>query len=651
MNFRIDRSLNITDTTAGSRKHCSRLPAVVLAFCLLAAAGPAAGNVLLTVVVIDAKNGEQTPARCSVIDRLGQSRFPYIYTSLYHAYGEGYFYCDGDFILSVPTGQTIVRIAKGPEYYPCIDTLTIHGDTTVTCSMERLVDMRERGWYSGDVEVHIAHEGGIYNLDPSDAHWMGLAEDLHFVNCLDNGFWFTGASDAVSTENCVVYMSEELRNHVYGHCALPGLRSLIEPDWGSWGWLLMDVADSVHVQDGPLMICSHPVTTYDFDQIEGWPGSGLGRELPVDVIYGKVDALEVMSYSNIDGGIELDMWYELLNCGFRMPACAGSDAAVNRYFDAPMGGFRVYVEHEGGTPDIYQWLEGLAAGRTYITNGPLFTEFNMLGSWGIGDSLDIYKNKYKIILDVTAECAFPMDRVDIVMNGRVVDTLLPDGDPRIISGRSNFFIYESCWIAARASGPAGEWVTIGDELFAHTGPFYFDMNGEHIRRRESVIFFTEWIDSLIGLAAEKGDWRTPEDSIRALSEFVAAREWYVNLLDIATGTEEPAGRLLPASPVITVHPNPFSGSTEIRFQVFTASAGGEDAFISSGVDETGTEVFIYDVTGRLVRRLKTGGIPAGQSSVTWDGKNDAGKMAASGIYFCRVKSGGTESSVKMLLVR
>lgn len=623
----------------------------LLLICLAVVAGPAYGDAVLTVNITDADSGDPVAARCSVFDSLGQSWYPYIYRSLYHTYEEGYFYGDGDFALSVPGGRTIIRIARGPEYYPLIDTLMIYGDTTVTRSIERFVDMRGAGWYSGDVEVHIDHIGGLFNLDPADAHWIGRAEDLHFVNCLDNGFYFTGEKDTVSTEDCVVYMSEELRSFVYGHCALPGLKRLIEPFSPGWATLLMDVADSVHVQVGPLMICSHPVTTDDFYQIEDWPGSGLGRELPVDVISGRVDALEVMSYSNLNGGIELDMWYKLLNCGFRMPPCAGSDAAVNRSGDAPMGGFRVYVEHEGGAPDIYQWLDGMAAGRAFVTNGPLFTEFDMLGSWGMGDSLDVYRNTYKIVLDVTAECAFPMDRVDIVMNGRVVDTILPDGDSRVISGRSKFFIYESCWIAAMASGPAGDWVTIGDELFAHTGPFYFDYDGEHVCRTESVIFFAEWVDSLIALTLEKGEWVDPGDSISALERLIAAREWYLNLLGITTGTEEISAGAVPAAPVMIVHPNPFSDSAEISFEAVPDLEAGGGASMSPSADAAGKELTIYDLSGRTVRRLSIGAAASGRYSVTWDGRNDAGKEAASGIYFCRFRNGSAGSSAKMLLIR
>jgi hypothetical protein len=619
--------------------------------CLVAVAGQTVEGAVMTVVVKDAESGDPVPARCCVIDSLSQSRYPDLYNFLYHTYEDGYFYCDGDFALLVPEGPTVVRIARGPEYHPFIDTLTIHSDTTVTVIMERLIDMRQAGWYSGDVHVHIAHTGGFFELDPSDAHWMGQAEDLQFVNCLDNEFYFTGTSDAVSTEDCIVYMSEEQRNYAYGHCSLPGLKRLVEPCNTGWGTMLMDIADSVHTQDGPLMIYAHPVTTYDFDQIEDWPGSGLCRELPVDVISGRVDALDVMSYSNIDGGIELDMWYRLLNCGFRMPACAGTDAATSRLLDPPMGGYRVYVAHEGAPPDIYQWLEGIAAGRTFVTNGPLFTDFRVEGSLEAGDSLEVHTVTYDVTVDITAECAFPMERVDIVMNGAVVDMIFPGADPCVISGTVDFPVSTSCWIAARAVGRAEEWVTIGDDLFAHTGPVYIDMNAEPACRIESASFFVEWIDSLIALTLLKGDWSDPADSIRAFQELGAARDWYLDLMDMSTGTEDPAGGKIPAAPMITVYPNPFSDSIEIRFEAVSDLETGGDAFMSPATYGTGVEVSIYDLSGRLVRNLSMNVESSGRHSVTWDGRNDAGKEAASGIYFCRVRNGAAESSAKMLLIR
>ncbi len=650
MDSRTDQQSDISDIATESRGRCSRLLSLAFALILLSILVQVVEAAVMTVVVTDAGSGERMSARCCVIDSLGQSRYPYIFTSLYHTYGDGYFYCDGEFALSVPEGPTIVRIARGPEYYTYNDTLAIRSDTTVAVVLERLTDMRQAGWYSGDTHVHIAHIGGLYDLDPSDAHWMGIAEDLQFVNCLDNGFHFTGLPDIASTADCTVYMSEELRSFVYGHCTLPGMKRLIVPYSTEWGTLLMDVADSVHSQDGPLMIYAHPTCSSDFNQVEEWPGSGLSRELPIDVIKGKVDALDVMSYSNIDGGIALDLWYRLLDCGFKVPPSAGSDAAVNRLYDAPIGGFRVYVKHEGGTPDIYQWLGGLAAGRTFVTNGPLFTEFSLQGTSGIGDSIALFGDAFMVTLDVTVDCAFPLERVDIIMNGLTVDVLYPRGStPMRVSDRSKFYIYESCWVAAVARGPAGEWATIGDELFAHTGPVYFRVNDEPVHRSESAEYFSEQIDSLIDLAHEKGEWQNPEDSIRFFSESAAAREWYLGIVDPVTGTENDGSGVPAAPPVISVHPNPFSGSTEIRFEAVSSTMSGIGEYMSRRTDAA--EVEIFDIRGRLVRRLNAAVDGTGQNSVIWDGKTDAGGQAANGIYFCRVRSGAAESSVKMLLVK
>jgi flagellar hook assembly protein FlgD len=122
-------------------------------------------------------------------------------------------------------------------------------------------------------------------------------------------------------------------------------------------------------------------------------------------------------------------------------------------------------------------------------------------------------------------------------------------------------------------------------------------------------------------------------------------------MDMSTGTEDPEGGNIPAAPMITVYPNPFSDSIEIRFEAVSDLETGGDAFMSPATYGTGVEVSIYDLSGRLVRKLSMDVESSARHSVTWDGHNDAGKEAASGIYFCRVTSGAAESSAKMLLIR
>ncbi len=63
-----------------------------------------------------------------------------------------------------------------------------------------------------------------------------------------------------------------------------------------------------------------------------------------------------------------------------------------------------------------------------------------------------------------------------------------------------------------------------------------------------------------------------------------------------------------------------------------------------------TEIAIYSVNGRLVRRL-TEALPDGESSVTWDGTDDRGARAASGVYFARVQANAETGKGKLVLVR
>ena len=60
---------------------------------------------------------------------------------------------------------------------------------------------------------------------------------------------------------------------------------------------------------------------------------------------------------------------------------------------------------------------------------------------------------------------------------------------------------------------------------------------------------------------------------------------------------------------------------------------------------------IFDVTGRLVHVLLKERRAAGLHEVVWDGRNAAGRAAASGIYFCRLSAGGTTDTQALVLAR
>lgn len=60
---------------------------------------------------------------------------------------------------------------------------------------------------------------------------------------------------------------------------------------------------------------------------------------------------------------------------------------------------------------------------------------------------------------------------------------------------------------------------------------------------------------------------------------------------------------------------------------------------------------IVDVQGRRVRRLVTMSLPPGTHLLTWDGRDDAGREAAPGVYFARLATGAGSSSTRVIRVR
>jgi hypothetical protein len=84
------------------------------------------------------------------------------------------------------------------------------------------------------------------------------------------------------------------------------------------------------------------------------------------------------------------------------------------------------------------------------------------------------------------------------------------------------------------------------------------------------------------------------------------------------------------------YPNPFNPLTAIRFLVPEAGV---------------VNLAVYDVAGRLVRVLVGGRLDAGTHEALWDGRDEAGRTASTGIYFYRLQVGKETISRKMALLR
>jgi hypothetical protein len=58
---------------------------------------------------------------------------------------------------------------------------------------------------------------------------------------------------------------------------------------------------------------------------------------------------------------------------------------------------------------------------------------------------------------------------------------------------------------------------------------------------------------------------------------------------------------------------------------------------------------IYNASGQRIRTLADGSFASGRHQTFWDGRDDAGRVVAAGLYICRLRSGAFTQQRKMLL--
>jgi hypothetical protein len=84
------------------------------------------------------------------------------------------------------------------------------------------------------------------------------------------------------------------------------------------------------------------------------------------------------------------------------------------------------------------------------------------------------------------------------------------------------------------------------------------------------------------------------------------------------------------------YPNPFNPTTNIEFLL---SKSGQ------------VRIEVFNILGQKVRTLVDEHLRAGYKVVDWDGRDDSGKEASSGIYFYRIKTSEFSQTQKMVLLR
>jgi hypothetical protein len=143
----------------------------------------------------------------------------------------------------------------------------------------------------------------------------------------------------------------------------------------------------------------------------------------------------------------------------------------------------------------------------------------------------------------------------------------------------------------------------------------------------------DWVHECVALESLAGGPLQVRFTLRS-DRFAEADGWWIDALRLAG--PEAAGRAPLVLRLAANAPNPFNPTTRLRFEVSRAAD---------------VQLAVHDVRGRLVRRLLVGPVAAGPHELDWDGRDDAGRELAAGVYLLTAASGTQRQARKLVLVR
>jgi len=422
---------------------------------------------------------------------------------------KSYFYSTGQSTLKLPPGSFKIRVFKGPEYEVSHTEVKLVAGSTLKKSITllRFVNMPAKGWYSADGHLHITrHHKGV---DPFVLKLM-QAEDIHVGNLLEIGRsaanstaqQYTHGDKSLYQEGNYLITSgqENLRTHLLGHTITLGAEEFIyKPET----YPLYRLAWQQAVDQGALNGYGH----FGEDRLNLDPG------LPIVAPYNLMHFIEVLQ---LNQG-HYNAWYNMLNLGFRITPTAGTDYMCGGVLP---GAERFFTKVEGPLT-FKNWLEGVRAGRTFITTGPLL-EFSINGQ-DIGSEVILPEDGE---VTIKGEVHFQkrgfdhlfdeMMELELVENGEVVRRFPRLDNSGKISFEIQHKVQETSWLALRINSLyLNKFPTRKLSDTAHSAPIYVTLENkppisEHPRTQAIA---KKWLASLDALAI-----RISEDNIEYLYE-------------------------------------------------------------------------------------------------------------------------------------
>ena len=480
-------------------------------FEITAPATPKPGDKRITLRVLDGASQQFTAARI-ILSLDGKQfvpaavgkhgiRFVSIHTrkkqrtTMIYARGSG----PVEIVVPPGTKRGEVIVTKGYEYlssrvvFECPNM-----STTLTARLNRWSKIRDKGWLPADEHLHYDRS------DPTrDKEWFDMlaADGLthgHFMVLKGGnlpGVWGKqhayGKKGQATNGQTLLVPGEEFRGRRQGHINLLGLGELIEPI--SIGGL----GQPPHPYNSPAL---HDV----FRKVQrsggiGGPAHG-GAYAPnstaaVDTILGAAEFFEIANTHLYN----TDVWYRLMNCGFIVPPAAGTDLPnfpFREHWQPLFGETRMYVQTNKQI-DFDSWKRAVRAGRVFVSSGPIpQLRINDVLPGGI---VRLPAAGGEITIDAELACPQTLETFEVVRNSQPLTAEIQKSHAAGVHRwriRQRLPIRESCWIAARGTGPNKaalfQNTKIRQRAMAHTAAIRVIVGDQPIRSpRDAQAFIAE----------------------------------------------------------------------------------------------------------------------------------------------------------------
>lgn len=479
----------------------------------------------LEIRVTDEATGQLIPVRMHVKDMRGKPVKP---AKL--LFWHDHFVLPGKAVLELRPGAYTFEMERGPEYRIRTGNFEIRrGDVdNREVTMQRFVDMKQEGWWSGDLHVH---------RPPGEIELLMLAEDLHVAPVIT---WWNATnawSKAAPPTSPLTCFDQDRFYHV-----------MAGEDERGGGALLyfnlqrpLPLADAEREYPSPseyLNLATQDQHVHvDAEKPFWW-------DVPVWIASGKVNSIGLCNnHMQRDGMLDNEAWgkprdrlafpephgnglwsqaiyYKLLDCGLRIPPSAGSASGV---LPNPLGYNRVYVCC-GRELKYDAWWENLRAGKVVVTNGPLIRDPRMNGELPgnvfqgeAGQSVQLQATLNLSVRD-------KVDYLEIVKDGLVAHQVRLQDWAKSGGRLPPVQFDQSGWVLIRA-------VTGNPKTyrFASTGPWYVEIGGKRRISRQAAQFFFDWVyERARRIELPAGDKR---DAV--LQYHRAARDYWQGLLNQA----------------------------------------------------------------------------------------------------------------------